>query len=821
MTEENRLPGLPLSEARKDDLHANNGIKRDYLDRDDVLIRETEMELDLPVYLRGHPGIVDPRGIVFGWRATLDATSDTNVTYQLRPDNPTDDEDGRPRKYIWPTGRKIRFGILSDAGPGSPVVIVEGTRQGHCVASYLGAEWTVLSIAGVASWSGGESAKWQAPKEMIRLCVRRSVFILTDGDAADNLNVYNAADQLGKAVRPVAKEVFYLPPPGSGTMGIDDLIAMIESDEDREATIRAMLDRPQAKPAPRKPAPKKSASKNDDEDDETDRLAPGRRDAVDRAMAAFAAGTHVADEDGNRVIMPGKLWMRPGTSTLAVASMGSTIMESGMPVASTKSGAIGIYKPSGVYDATPKALGGVMGMLLGDYYNTSAETTLQAYLDRTCMVEGKVLPVGQSGYPLVNFTNGMLDLNSESDELIPHDPKYKSTRQLPFPYDPNAECPTYDKWIESVAGKAQVPIVEEAISQFLDESRAPTRAVFLFGKSRSGKSTLIWLAGQMVGPDLRTNISMHALATDKFAPADMYGMAICESADMSAKHVSDTSLFKQVLGEDLIHGDKKYGERFSFYNTAMMVMSANKIPTISKDSNAVDNRLVPISFPKTFENHEDKTLKDRLKSELPGIARRWVEARRAHIGRGEWLSPVPEVAQFFGQSSDRVARFVATCCIVDGPDTRLGAGLNVEQGSSKDNTWTVNRHVGVQDLHNAFSQWCEDESAPDMGRSAFRDRLSIVPGVRKIPDPMRTDRLIYNVSIKPRDAWTDSTRVEDYDDLERVLFPDEAKHDPKPTTTTAPSPPPENVTPITKAPRFGSDPAPAPTQPRTRRKRYW
>lgn len=41
-------------------------------------------------------------------------------------------------------------------------------------------------------------------------------------------------------------------------------------------------------------------------------------------------------------------------------------------------------------------------------------------------------------YQLINFTNGILDVTN--GQLNPHDPKYLITMQVPYEYNPNAQC---------------------------------------------------------------------------------------------------------------------------------------------------------------------------------------------------------------------------------------------------------------------------------------------------------------------------------------------------------------------------------------------
>ncbi|MGL5444150.1 MAG: hypothetical protein ACRDDJ_16970, partial [[Mycobacterium] stephanolepidis] len=154
------LPGQPLSDARRQFL-VDSGIRAEYLDAPESLIREVRGQVDLDgmsgqpfAWVTDHNG-GNPRGLLFGW---CDAAG--TIRWQYRPDTPPVDEKGRPKKYLFVKDDAPRYGIRSNAGDKATVWIVEGTKQSHAVASYLGDEVTVIGIPGVTAWSGGGDDRW-------------------------------------------------------------------------------------------------------------------------------------------------------------------------------------------------------------------------------------------------------------------------------------------------------------------------------------------------------------------------------------------------------------------------------------------------------------------------------------------------------------------------------------------------------------------------------------------------------------------------------------------------------------------------------------
>ncbi|CPW62343.1 phage/plasmid primase, P4 family [Mycobacteroides abscessus] len=765
-TDSMELPGQPLSDERRQVL-VDSGISEEYLNDPDSLIREVRGQVDLDVmpgrpfsWVTDHNG-GNPKGMLFGWKAL-----DGEIRWQYRPDTPPVDGKGRPRKYLFVKDGAPRYGIRSDAGDKATVWIVEGTKQSHSVASYLGDEVTVIGIPGVTAWSGGGEDRWNLPGEVIRLCAGRDVLALPDADAGENIAVYEAMEKLKSAIGPAAKSVAFLPCPGGGSQGIDDYLGVFDTDAERADILRKLPDSAYHKPAKKRPP---ARLRRDEKRQEREEHEAARAESIDTVMTAFGEGRAATDEHGQRRVSDGSVWMRDGGG-LAVADLGTAILESPTPVATTPSGVVSVYIRRGVYVVTERALTAVSAGVLGNHFTPSNSSTLGQWLDATCDAEGRVLPVGQTGKPFINFRNGMLHIDTL--ELHPHDPKYMSTRQIPCDWNPEATCPTYVSWLTDRVGEKQVGVLEEAISQFLDESRTPNKGLFLFGPSRSGKSTMLSIASAMVGdPELVAALSLQQLGKDHFASAELYGKALNIAGDLPKGHIEDLSVFKQALGEDPITANRKYGRMFTFKNTAAFLMSANRVPTVAEESSAYLNRIVPVAFPKTYQGREDPRVKDTILSELHGIAVRWVLARRAHRARRyRWLTPHPAVAAAFGQASDRVARFVSDCCIVGGQQSARPGREGTDFGGA--GGWRTGIVAPLSDCHEAFKAWAHDEASRSMGRSTFRNRLETQPGFAWVRDPLSSDSRTTNLVIKLRAQWGAGARSFDSpDDLIRVLFP--------------------------------------------------
>lgn len=358
----------------------------------------------------------------------------------------------------------------------------------------------------------------------------------------------------------------------------------------------------------------------------------------------------------------------------------------------------------GVYsDAGWKLQWQTMSML-GNAWKSEYHNEAVKVLITLLYAKRRVLP-DWTREPMLNLKNGMLDLRT--GKLVPHDPKYLSSSQLAISWDAEAECPVYQDWLFRAVGE-QMDALEEAVSQMLDQSCTPTKAVLLFGPSRSGKSTFLDLVKAVAGKDNTSAVTLHQLGKDRFAAANVYRKTLNVASDISAADVEDLSVFKMMTGMDLVHADRKYGQQFSFTNRALFAFSCNTVPRVSEGSRAYIARIVPIEFPKTFEGDEDTKLAAKLQAELPGILVRWAEAWKRRADRGGFLKVDAAVAVKFASDSDKVASFAAVA--VSGP--------------------SESHPVPTRPLYRAFLAWNKEQAGRQLGVQTFNQRLSNVPGWR-------------------------------------------------------------------------------------------
>jgi putative DNA primase/helicase len=626
-------------------------------------------------------------GLLFTWRSPVT----DEVELQLRPDRPPLGDDGRPRKYVFRKGARSMVHAARVLDDPDVVLVTEGTCQTLCAALAAPDGVSVLGIAGCQSWQ-----KHGVPTGDLAAVEGRPVLVVLDTDAATNRDVYDAGVKLRAALLAEgASSVRFIRVPGGAKAGLDDVLAGREPAKRTEYLARLIQLAQDAKAASKPEAP-------------AERRPPARK--PEPTDGAFFA-------DGG----------------LQVATLAMDI-GSHHPAALTAEDKVAVYR-GGVFVLDGTGILSAVTERLGEAFRVAHASNVERYMVGELARADWRLP-DRISEPLLNLTNGMLDLRTL--ELKPHDAKYLSSVQLPVAWDPGAKAPVYEAWLASQAGE-QAADLEEATSMMLDPTRTPTKAVFLFGPARSGKSTWLRIMKEIAGARNTSGVTLHQLSDDTFAAANVYGKVLNVAGDLSAAHVEDLSMFKRLTGEDLISANRKYGGQFTFTNGALFAFSANDLPTVGENSRAYAERIKPFHFSKSFAGAEDPSLEAAMLAELPGILVRWVTAYRARVERGRELATVPAVRAAFEIASDKVRQFVSTCCTVLPDDS--GEGSTTTQ------------------LYAAFKDWTTDEGLKGLGKTKFGMRLGSAPGVVEVRIGQKRARG-WNLAIRARQSWDEGVTVE-------------------------------------------------------------
>ncbi|MFK7882887.1 MAG: phage/plasmid primase, P4 family [Phycisphaerales bacterium] len=225
---------------------------------------------------------------------------------------------------------------------------------------------------------------------------------------------------------------------------------------------------------------------------------------------------------------------------------------------------------------------------------------------------------------LLNCLNGTLDLRTRT--LRQHDPGDLITKLAPVKYDPDAQCPRFESFMDRVfdGDEELISFVQQWHGYCLT---ADIRHQFLpiyHGEGNNGKSVLLDTISAIMG-DYATEAAPDLLTVQKHSQhpteiADLLGRRMVIASETEEGAMLKIQTLKRLTGNARLKGRFMRGNFFEFGRTHKMVLVTNNRPAITEDSEAVWRRILLVPFNVVIPPHErDPGLMEKLWLERAGI----------------------------------------------------------------------------------------------------------------------------------------------------------------------------------------------------------
>ena len=289
----------------------------------------------------------------------------------------------------------------------------------------------------------------------------------------------------------------------------------------------------------------------------------------------------------------------------------------------------------------------------------------------------------------VNVLNGILDI--ESGELEPHSEDFLSPVQINAEWDPEADCPAIDQFVQRVFPYDAQDVFYQLAGLFMVPDSRCQKAVLFLGSGASGKSVATAILRTFLGHWNVSNVPLHDLTEGGFSLAELRGKLLNISADVPERDFDDTAVFKQIVDGQLavLRAPRKHRDPIEFQPFTRLLASASRVPRSADNSLGYLRRWLVVPFDTTLnESDLDRSLLEKLTTpeELSGLLNRAVSAYRQLLESGS-LTESEKMAQAkkgFDQESDSTRLFLEEC---------------VEECSPYDE---IDRTV----LYGAYKDWC-------------------------------------------------------------------------------------------------------------------
>jgi P4 family phage/plasmid primase-like protien len=348
-------------------------------------------------------------------------------------------------------------------------------------------------------------------------------------------------------------------------------------------------------------------------------------------------------------------------------------------------------------------------------------TASQSYVDREVEIGSWVEERGskwdmQSDGPknCVALKNGILCLDRlfagapESEFLIPHTSNWFSTICLPYDFNSESKCESWLKFLEDAfSGDVEaIECLQKWMGYLLVHDMSLEKILFVIGKKRSGKGTIMKTIIELLGRSSVASPSLNAFA-GQYMLHSLVGKSAVVIPDVRLSRRADniviTERLLSISGCDPQDIERKYLDTLNGVQMqCRFTLFSNMLPYLEDHSAAFVSRCIFLSMPNSYYGREDLGLFDRIKSEMSGILN-WAIMGQYQL-RERKVIDQPESGKHLQRQMQTMAAPVSQFLL-----DRVAITDNADHS------------VGVHELFELYCEWCsENDRVRKMDQEHFR-----------------------------------------------------------------------------------------------------
>jgi len=307
--------------------------------------------------------------------------------------------------------------------------------------------------------------------------------------------------------------------------------------------------------------------------------------------------------------------------------------------------------------------------------------------------------------------NGTLDITDIENFVFYENEFFKedySTIQLNVNYDVNAIKNNAENWKYYMTStfendSERMKLIGEMLGYCLTSNCKFHKSFMLVGEGSNGKSVLLDIMDYIWGSKNISDVDICEL--DKpFARVSLFGKLINKSSEIEG-NLKTTSFFKKIVSGDMLDGEFKNKDRFSFPSTTKLIFAMNSLPNTKDKSDGLYRRLCIIPFNKQFKGDEiDIDLSEKLKSEADAIFMFALRGLQRLHKQNKFTKSVEveNKLEEYKLDSNPVKQFMEEKYVI------------IED---------ENKGVKSNDLYNSYGLWCEENGFMKLNNVNFGKEL--------------------------------------------------------------------------------------------------
>ncbi len=264
-------------------------------------------------------------------------------------------------------------------------------------------------------------------------------------------------------------------------------------------------------------------------------------------------------------------------------------------------------------------------------------------------------------------------------------PEHLITKSVGCEYDPYAQCPQWEEFLQQVFQEDQslIDYLQQYVGYCLTGLTTEQQVLFGFGLGSNGKSVLFSVLTELFGTYAVSAPIETFMLSGNEGPKSYLLARLAGARFVLANETADgqrlaENIIKELTGGEVIAAAHKYGHVFEFQPRFKIAMVGNHKPVIRGTDSGIWRRLHLLPFNRSFAvSEQDPNLVTKLKSELSGIlnwalkgAESWQQNKRLIVPEA-----MKKEVEAYHSESDIIGQWLTERCAIDSKATTASSAL--------------------------------------------------------------------------------------------------------------------------------------------------
>jgi len=268
----------------------------------------------------------------------------------------------------------------------------------------------------------------------------------------------------------------------------------------------------------------------------------------------------------------------------------------------------GIWKPNGEYFIEQEILNIRADWLNKDRTEIIKKIQITTYFEKSPFDHKNIIVVENGSIHLDKLVNN-------EDYFLDFSEKDLVTNKIPVNYNPRAECPKINEFINLVTQNQKTQIDTDKFRKYLKEIPADIlnnhyqsqKLHMLIGDGNNGKGTYLRLLENFFGLENFTTLGLEYLYEGSFQTYILENSMFNAIGDTNDHYVRDTGFLKKLSGEDYFSCNiKNVRKPYQFHNKSKMILASQYGPKSNEDNTGWWRRFTFSDWLYTIPEEEQK-----------------------------------------------------------------------------------------------------------------------------------------------------------------------------------------------------------------------